>query len=79
MRGANTLIAKSLRIQGFMFTDWGMEQVANAERQLAAWLASGRMVGHLTLIDDYGWEHVGKTFERLFRAHHLGKLILRVG
>ena len=69
------LMGKRARMEGFNTLDhWG--QYEDAAAQLAAWLAAGKLVGRVDVLD--GLDRAPEALVRLFSGDHLGKLVVRV-
>ena len=70
------LVTKSLRMEGFIVTDfhdlWPL-----AERRLAAWLANGNLVALQDIIE--GLHNAPTTLIGLLKGDNVGKRIVRVG
>lgn len=69
-------ITRRLRVEGFLVTDFNADAEA-ARRELAGWLAEGRIAWRQTTVD--GLENAPVAFGRLFEGSNFGKLIVRVG
>ena len=69
------LMGKRARMEGFNTLDhWDHYQEAAA--QLGAWLAEGKLVGRVDVLD--GLERAPEALVRLFSGDHLGKLVVQV-
>ena len=69
------LMGKRARMEGFNTLDhWDQYEVAVA--QLAAWLADGKLVARIDVLD--GLERAPEALVRLFSGEHLGKLVVQV-
>jgi NADPH-dependent curcumin reductase CurA len=69
------LMGRRARMEGFNTLDhWDHYQEATA--QLAAWLAAGKLVGRIDMLD--GLDRAPEALVRLFSGDHLGKLVVRV-
>ena len=69
-------ITRRLRVEGFLVTDFDADADV-ARRELAGWLAEGRIAWRETMVD--GLENAPAAFGRLFEGSNFGKLIVRVG
>ena len=69
------LMGKRARMEGFNTLDhWDHYQEAAA--QLGAWLAEGKLVGRVDVLD--GLDRAPEALVRLFSGDHLGKLVVQV-
>lgn len=69
------LILKRARMEGFIVIDY-RDRFAEAQQQLAAWLAEGRLRQVDTIVD--GLDRAPEAFAMLFSGGNTGKLMVRV-
>ncbi len=68
-------MGKRARMEGFNTLDhW--DQYETAVAQLAEWLADGKLVAKIDMLD--GLERAPEALVRLFSGDHLGKLVVQV-
>jgi NADPH-dependent curcumin reductase len=69
------LMGRRARMEGFNTLDhWDKYEEATA--QLATWLADGKLVARVDILD--GLDRAPEALTRLFSGDHLGKLVVRV-
>ncbi|MCS6986600.1 MAG: NADP-dependent oxidoreductase [Sphingomonadaceae bacterium] len=68
------VIAKSLRMQGFIVTQFGPLE-AEFRAQMAAWIREGRLQWQETVVE--GIANAPEAFIGLFRGDNLGKMLVR--
>jgi NADPH-dependent curcumin reductase CurA len=71
-----TLLARRIRMQGFIILDHYGERFDAFRRDMAAWLADGR----ITLREDVveGLEQAPEALARLLRGGNFGKTVVKV-
>jgi NADPH-dependent curcumin reductase CurA len=70
-----SLLVNRARMEGFVVFDYA-ERYAEAAKQLAQWMAEGRLVSREDIVD--GLETFPDSLLKLFAGENFGKLILRV-
>jgi len=78
MYGIRTLFnatTKSLRIQGFIVSDWASE-FKEATPQLVRWVLEGKLKVQETVLE--GLDSVPKAFVGLFTGANLGKMVIKI-
>jgi NADPH-dependent curcumin reductase CurA len=63
-------------MQGFVILDHYGDRFTAFQREMGAWVASGRVRLHETRVD--GLEHAPAALGDLLDGRHLGKLVVRV-
>jgi NADPH-dependent curcumin reductase CurA len=71
-----TVLQKRVRMQGFVILDHYGDRFTAFQREMGAWVASGRVRLHETRVD--GLEHAPAALGDLLDGRHLGKLVVRV-
>jgi NADPH-dependent curcumin reductase CurA len=75
LQNVRYLMGKRARMEGFNTLDhWG--QYEGAVTQLGEWLAAGRLVAKIDMLD--GLDRAPEALLRLFSGEHLGKLVVQV-
>jgi len=74
VRNLMNVVGKSLKIQGFIVSDWYSEFVAGSTR-LAEWVKEGKLKVQETIVD--GFENLPKAFIGLFTGQNQGKMIVK--
>jgi len=74
VRNLFNIITRSLKIQGFIVTDWAPEFKEGTE-QLVAWVKEGKIKVQETFTD--GFENIPKAFLGLLTGANQGKMIVR--
>ncbi len=75
LRNLRHLMGKRARMEGFNTLDhW--DQYETAVAQLAEWLAAGKIVARIEMLD--GLDRAPEALVRLFSGDHLGKLVVKV-
>ncbi|AZG07669.1 NADP-dependent oxidoreductase [Pigmentiphaga sp. H8] len=69
-------LTKSLRIQGFIVSDWYGPLYREFSRQMAAWIADGRIKYREDVVE--GLENAPAAFMGLLDGRNFGKLVVRV-
>ena len=67
---------KSLRIQGFIVSDWYGPLYREFSRQMSDWIADGRIKYREDVVD--GLENAPAAFMGLLEGRNFGKLVVRV-
>jgi len=75
IRSLVNVIGKSLRIQGFIVSDWISEFPAGTTR-LVGYVKEGKLKVQETYVD--GFQNVPKAFVGLFSGSNQGKMVVRV-
>ena len=77
VRNLEHILWKRLTIQGYIYDDWGEESLEEARAQLTKWYDSGKLSGHVTVVD--GWDSVPVTFLSMYDSGgHTGKMVIKV-
>jgi NADPH-dependent curcumin reductase len=71
-----TVLQKRVRMQGFIILDHYGERFDAFRREMAGWLATGRVHVHEARVD--GLEHAPAALTDLLEGRHLGKVVVRV-
>ena len=71
-----TLLQKRVRMQGFIILDHYGERFDAFRREMAQWMAQGRIKLDEEVID--GLENAPEAFRGLLQGRHLGKLVIKV-
>ena len=75
LQNVRYLMGKRARMEGFNTLDhW--DQYEAAVTQLASWLADGKLVARIDMLD--GLDRAPEALVRLFSGNHLGKLVVQV-
>jgi len=74
-RNLFTLIARRVRMEGFLILDYA-PRFSAARRELSAWLAQGKLKAREDLQE--GFENIPRTFLRLFSGENIGKQLLKI-
>ena len=72
-RNLRRLVSQRLTIQGFVVADHA-DRLEAFTREMAAWLASGAVLNHETVIE--GLEHAPEALLRVFRGETIGKTVV---
>lgn len=75
IRNLFNVIGKSLKLQGFIITDWASEFAENTQR-LVGWVVEGKLKVKETIVE--GFENLPKAFKGLFAGDNQGKMIVKV-
>jgi len=70
------VVGKSLRMQGFIVTDY-LDMVPSFFSDMAGWIRAGRITWQETVVE--GIENAPRAFMGLFRGENLGKMLVRLG
>lgn len=73
------LITKSLRMQGFIVSDFASE-FGNAIKDLSTWVQEGKIQGKVTEFDgsDAGVEHIPDSFIKMMSGKNIGKSVVKI-
>lgn len=72
-----TLLQKRVRMQGFIILDHYGERFDTFRREMAGWLAEGRITLREDVVD--GLEHAPEALRRVLQGRNFGKMVVRVG
>jgi NADPH-dependent curcumin reductase CurA len=70
------VIGKSLKMQGFIVTDF-LDMVPQFFADMASWIATGKIKWQETVVD--GIENAPQAFLGLFKGENIGKMLVRLG
>jgi len=74
VRNLFNMTTKSLKMQGFIITDYSSE-FKDASTRLVGWVIEGKLKVHETIID--GFDNIPKAFVGLFSGANQGKMVIR--
>ena len=70
------VVAKSLKMQGFIVTDF-LDMVPQFFADMGAWIGAGKIKWQETVVD--GIENAPQAFLGLFKGDNIGKMLVRLG
>eukprot|EP00743_Colponemidia_sp_Colp-15_P001342 GILK01001469.1.p1 GENE.GILK01001469.1~~GILK01001469.1.p1 ORF type:complete len:351 (-),score=49.22 GILK01001469.1:156-1169(-) len=73
-RMQTTIVAKRLRVEGFLVRDFAAKN-GEAMQQLGAWVQSGQLKYDETIVE--GFENLPSALISLFTSDHVGKLVVK--